>query len=70
MDYLVSRYGDFVRYRPPLKPTTWLLWLGPFALFAAALWALVRHVRRRAAPVAALTDAERARAVALLEGER
>ena len=29
LDYLVSRYGDFVRYRPPLKPTTWLLWLRP-----------------------------------------
>ena len=30
--YLVARYGDFVLYEPPLKPTTWLLWLGPFAL--------------------------------------
>ena len=29
MDFMVSRYGDFVRYRPPFKPVTWLLWLGP-----------------------------------------
>src|SRR5579863_3223349 len=37
MDFMVGRYGDFVRYRPPLKPVTWLLWLGPFVLLAAAL---------------------------------
>ena len=29
MDFMVSRYGDFVRYRPPLKATTLLLWFGP-----------------------------------------
>ena len=26
LDFMVARYGDFVRYRPPVKPTTWLLW--------------------------------------------
>ena len=31
-DFLVGRYGDFVLYRPPVKPTTWLLWGGPFVL--------------------------------------
>src|SRR5690349_22227812 len=30
VDYLVARYGDFVRYRPPLKASTLLLWAGPF----------------------------------------
>lgn len=29
MDYLVERYGDFVRYRPPFNGMTLLLWLGP-----------------------------------------
>ncbi|MEX2352637.1 MAG: cytochrome c-type biogenesis protein, partial [Gammaproteobacteria bacterium] len=28
IDYLVTRYGDFVLYRPPLKTTTLLLWFG------------------------------------------
>jgi hypothetical protein len=32
LDFMVARYGDFVRYRPPVKPTTWLLWGGPFVL--------------------------------------
>src|SRR6202035_6080343 len=38
--YLVARYGDFVLYDPPLKRTTWLLWIGPFALLAGGgmLW--------------------------------
>ena len=71
LDYLVSRYGDFVRYRPPMKPTTWLLWLGPFLLLAAGLATLVTHLRRRNGPPAApLSDEERSRAVALLGGER
>lgn len=36
-DYLVERYGDFVLYRPPLKPQTWLLWGGPFLLLLLGL---------------------------------
>ena len=29
---LVERYGDFVLYRPDVKPLTWPLWFGPFAI--------------------------------------
>jgi cytochrome c-type biogenesis protein CcmH len=49
--YLVARYGDFVLYDPPLKRTTWLLWIGPFALLAggAALWWTILRRRERAA---------------------
>ncbi len=46
MEYMVSRYGDFVRYRPPVKPVTWMLWFGPFLLLIGALVVLVRTVRR------------------------
>jgi len=49
--YLVARYGDFVLYKPPVKPVTYLLWFGPFLLLAtgvAAWWVLV-HRRTRAA---------------------
>jgi len=31
-DYLVDRYGDFILFAPPIKPSTWLLWFGPFGL--------------------------------------
>ena len=47
MDYLVSRYGDFVRYRPPFNTTTALLWVGPFVLMLAGLVSLVLMLRRR-----------------------
>jgi cytochrome c-type biogenesis protein CcmH len=68
-DFMVSRYGDFVLYRPPVKPMTWLLWLGPFVLGLAGIAALFAYLRRRnleAAP-AALTEEERQRAQTLLQ---
>ena len=34
VDYMTARYGDFVLYRPPFKPTTVLLWLGPALMLA------------------------------------
>ena len=48
-DYLVARYGDFVLYKPPVKPTTWLLWFGPFAflLGGALVWLVVLRRRGR-----------------------
>ncbi|HET8584095.1 MAG TPA: cytochrome c-type biogenesis protein [Casimicrobiaceae bacterium] len=47
--YLVARYGDFVLYKPPVEPVTYLLWFGPFLLLAggAAIWFAL--LRRRAA---------------------
>ncbi len=47
IDYLVARYGDFVRYKPPLNKTTSLLWLGPFALLIAGGIGLLVMLRRR-----------------------
>ena len=66
-DYMVQRYGDFVLYWPPVKSTTLLLWLGPFALMIAGLctvWIFVR--RRRAARDAPLSAEQEARANELL----
>ena len=70
-DFMVSRYGDFVLYRPPVKPMTWLLWAGPFALMAIGLVVLVVVVRRRKSVTEAvvLTDQQRQRAEDLL-GDR
>ena len=67
--YLVARYGDFVLYRPPVKPTTWLLWFGPFALLGGGVLGLLLYLRRRtaAAPEPTLSSADIARAAALLD---
>ena len=67
IDFMVARYGDFVLYNPPLKTSTALLWIGPFALLVLAVTMLVRTIRRRreAQKAEAWTpeQAERARAL-------
>ncbi len=72
--FLVSRYGDFVLYRPPVKPSTWLLWAGPFGLAVVGVVALMLYLRRRNQDLGdetALTEEERKRAEKLLqEGEQ
>jgi cytochrome c-type biogenesis protein CcmH len=72
-EFMVERYGDFVLYRPPVKPTTWLLWAGPFLLMITAVVVLLVYLRRRNRAVGdeVLTDEENSRATALLkEGEK
>ena len=47
VEFLVTRYGDFVLYNPPVKPSTYILWYGPFALLAIGLLVLLRTLKRR-----------------------
>ncbi len=66
--FLVERYGDFVLYRPPVTPATFLLWFGPFLLLVAGSAALFIYLKRRSLlrdhP---LTEDERKRVEALLQ---
>ncbi len=68
IDFLTARYGDFVLFRPPLKPLTYLLWAGPFLFLAlgGAVW-IVALRARRTFKSAAVTDTQRAAAARLLE---
>ena len=69
IDFMVTRYGDFVLYRPPVKGITLLLWGGPIALLLLGLFALQRYLRQRARRMAEdrpLSAAETGRADALL----
>jgi cytochrome c-type biogenesis protein CcmH len=45
--FMVERYGDFVLYRPPVKPITWLLWIGPFVILMIGIAGLFVYLRRR-----------------------
>jgi cytochrome c-type biogenesis protein CcmH len=42
--FFTARYGEFVRYRPPWQPSTYLLWCGPLLLLGGGLVALYRSL--------------------------
>jgi cytochrome c-type biogenesis protein CcmH len=67
LDYLHSRYGDFILLKPPFEPATWALWLGPAVILALGGWAAfgLRRRSRGTGEGAALTPAERAEIEAL-----
>jgi cytochrome c-type biogenesis protein CcmH len=67
--FLTARYGDFVLYRPPVRPATYLLWFGPFILLVGGLFVLYRYVNQRRAliPSGPLSSQERAQAERLLK---
>jgi cytochrome c-type biogenesis protein CcmH len=55
--YLVDRYSQFVLYKPPVEPSTWLLWFGPLVVLAAGAVVVAVQVRRRARQNPAATPA-------------
>jgi cytochrome c-type biogenesis protein CcmH len=71
LQYLTSRYGDYVLLDPPVKPATYLLWFGPPALLLLGGLALVFAQRRRRAALASapapLSAAEQQRLARLLD---
>ncbi len=69
IDYVTERYGDFVLLKPPVKPSTWLLWFGPAVVLLAGSTLLVAYFRgrgREAVPAPDLDPAERERLRRLL----
>ena len=73
VDYIVSRYGDFVLLRPPVKGVTYALWFGPILIALLGLLGLILYFRRQKAAIAApiqespLSDDERQRLDSYLE---
>jgi cytochrome c-type biogenesis protein CcmH len=68
-NFMVERYGDFVLYRPPVKPITWLLWIGPFVILLAGIIGLMIYLRRRnqSVPSTTLSAEDNRRIDALLQ---
>lgn len=73
IDFMVDRYGEFVRYKPALTARTWLLWFGPGVLLVGGVGVILLIVgRRRATGTDAepeLSPEERARLATLLDKE-
>lgn len=72
VDFLVARYGEFVLYRPPLKPTTLFLWFGPFILLLGGAVVLVAYLKRRRKRTEEpeLSEQQRRQAEALLKDSK
>jgi cytochrome c-type biogenesis protein CcmH len=47
LDYVVSRYGDFVLLKPPVKGVTLVLWFGPVLITLLGLIGLISFYRRQ-----------------------
>lgn len=73
VDYMVDRYGEFVRYKPEVSERTWLLWFGPAALLGLGVIVIGAIVVRRRRPAAAtsttLSAEEQARLDHLLDNQ-
>ena len=67
--FLTDRYGKFILFRPPVDPTTYLLWFGPFVLLLGGLLFLFRYVKQRRELIteSPLSAEERSRAETLLK---
>jgi cytochrome c-type biogenesis protein CcmH len=70
--YLTQRYGKFILYNPPIDPTTYLLWFGPFLLLLAGLAVLFRYLKQRRELIIEqpLSADERLRAETLLNADQ
>lgn len=70
VEYMVTRYGDFVLYRPPFNPRTFVLWVGPFLMLFAGMIVLFVFVRRQQNKIKPmLSDEQQSKAKKLLDEE-
>ncbi|MGH7066378.1 MAG: cytochrome c-type biogenesis protein [Acetobacteraceae bacterium] len=67
MQWMTARYGDFIRLDPPFKPLTLLLWAMPVLAPLAGLGVAISLARKKRAPPAPLTEAEKSRLASLVE---
>ena len=61
IEWVVARYGDFVRLRPPMNAATALLWASPVLAVLGGLGFALLSRRRAPAVPDPLTEAERSR---------
>jgi cytochrome c-type biogenesis protein CcmH len=68
IDYLKERYGDFISYRPPVNPSTWFIWFGPFIVLAIGALSIFYFLKTRTrAESSQLNQNSSQESIALLE---
>jgi cytochrome c-type biogenesis protein CcmH len=67
VDWMVARYGDFVRLKPPFDAQTWVLWLAPLLALCVGAGAVLFARRKTVAPAAPLTNDEQRRLAKLIK---
>lgn len=65
VDYMVARYGDFAYYRPPVRLSTLVLWLGPVLVVLTGALVIIVRVRQQRHEEVELSDHEREQLAAL-----
>jgi cytochrome c-type biogenesis protein CcmH len=70
IDWMVARYGDFVRLRPPIDAETLLLWLVPALAPCLGVVAVLLLRRRESEPIAPLSSEERSQIASLMQPNR
>ncbi len=67
INFMVARYGDFVLYEPPMKPSTYPLWFGPFIILAIGGVLLGRTlIKKKGSKEVELTEADQEKLAKLL----
>jgi cytochrome c-type biogenesis protein CcmH len=69
VEFMVARYGDFVLYRPPMKPATWLLWFGPAIVLVVGFFIVMRIVSKQKQAAAVEMNAEEIERLKALQSE-
>lgn len=70
-EFMVTRYGDFVLYRPPFKASTFVLWVGPFIILIFSIFILLRFIRQRKnILVTTLNDNDKKKLKSLLQEDK
>ena len=67
IDWMVARYGNFVRLKPPFDPLTYVLWGAPAIALAVGAAAVFLARRRHPAGPEPLSQAEQRRLADLLK---
>jgi len=71
VNYMTARYGDFVLYKPLIKPKNYLLWFGPFVFLAIILFMVLKFVgKQKPSSKSELSDEEKQKLDSILKNTK